>query len=146
MVFMARGKGRGLGLIAVVLVGLLLAFVGYVRLSPVDPAAWHQPVEQAEDADLAGGAVRVIDGGEEQLQRIDAIPRELPRTEILAGSVAAGHITYITRSAVFGFPDMTTVERRGDQIRMYARLRFGASDLGVNRERLERVIATLQGG
>ena len=62
------------------------------------------------------------------------------------GSGAAGHITYITRSAVFGFPDMTTVERRGNQIRMYARLRFGASDLGVNRKRLERVIATLQGG
>ncbi|MGZ2258138.1 DUF1499 domain-containing protein [Roseobacter sp. A03A-229] len=127
------------------LIGVIVVAMAYVRLAPVDPARWHQPVEQATDQDLAGGAVRVIPAEEGALQALDEVMRGLPRTELLAGSVGEGRITYVTRSAVFGFPDLTTVELRDGQIRMFARLRFGASDLGVNRKRLERVIAAVQG-
>ncbi|GFE51748.1 hypothetical protein So717_35010 [Roseobacter cerasinus] len=130
-------------LVAVVLCLLVLGGA-YVRLAPLDPARWHQPVEAAQDVDLAGGAVRVIPAPKGTLQALDAALQGLPRTRALAGSVQEGHITYVTRSAVFGFPDLTTVERRGDEIRMFARLRFGVSDLGVNRKRLERLIAALQ--
>lgn len=127
-----------------VVFGLLVAVAVYVRLAPLDPGQWHRPVDVAQNEDRAGGAVRVIDGDAERLATLDAVIRDLPRTEVLAGSLDDGHLTYVTRSAVFGFPDLTTVELRGDEIRMFARLRYGASDLGVNRKRLERVIAALQ--
>ncbi|WP_299671250.1 DUF1499 domain-containing protein [uncultured Roseobacter sp.] len=126
------------------LIGVIVAAMAYVRLAPIDPARWHQPVERGETSDLAGGAVRVIPAEEGTLQAVDQVMRALPRTQVLAGSVTEGHITYVTRSAVFGFPDMTTVELRDGEIRMFARLRFGASDLGVNRKRLEGVIAAVQ--
>lgn len=116
------------------------------RLIPTDPDRWHLPVRQTADADLAGGAVRVLPDSEGLLARIDGLMTGLPRTDRLAGSVADGHITYITHSRVFGFPDYTTVQRVDGEIRMFARLRFGASDLGVNRARLERVLAALDQG
>ncbi|WP_299863689.1 DUF1499 domain-containing protein [uncultured Roseobacter sp.] len=133
-----------MGTLAVAL--LLLFGLGYVRLAPINPARWHQPVPHAQSSDFASGAMRVIPGDAGVMQQVDAVLRALPRTQVLAGSVEAGRITYVTRSAVFGFPDMTTVEARDGHIRMFARLRFGVSDLGVNRERLERVITMLQGG
>ncbi len=123
---------------------VLVAFMVFVRVSPIDPAVWHVPVAADQDRDLAGGAVRVVPGDAEMLQRMDAVLRDVPRTRVLDGSVQTGHITYVTRSAVFGFPDMTTVQLRDGEIRLFARLRFGASDLGVNRARLERVISAAQ--
>ncbi len=77
---------------------------------------------------------------------MDAALRDLPRTQVLAGSVSDGHVTYVTRSAFWGFPDYTTMQLVDGQIRMFARLRFGASDLGVNGKRLERVLAAIQIG
>ena len=47
-------------------------------------------------------------------------------------------ITYVTRSALFRFPDYTTVRHRDAQIEIYGRLRFGRSDLGVNAARIDR--------
>ncbi|WP_299965639.1 DUF1499 domain-containing protein [uncultured Roseobacter sp.] len=133
----------GMTIVAVLLL-MALAGMAYVRLAPIDPQAWHQPVDQTENADLAGSAVRVLEGDAALMQAIDAEMRALPRTQVLAGSPEAGRVTYVTRSAVFGFPDFTTVDLQGDQIRLFARLKYGASDLGVNRKRLERVIAAVQ--
>ncbi len=42
----------------------------------------------------------------------------------------------VTRSAVWGFPDYTTVEQRDGKLMIYARSRFGSSDLGVNGKRV----------
>ena len=63
---------------------------------------------------------------------------------MLAGSVEQGMITYVTRSIVVGFPDYTTVLQNGDQLVIYARLRFGRSDFGVNHARIKRWIDALQ--
>ena len=65
---------------------------------------------------------------------------------VLAGSVEEGMVTYITRSAVFGFPDYTTVRQRGDELEIYGRLRMGYSDLGVNGKRIDRWLALLRQG
>ena len=123
---------------------LFAVLFAYVRLAPTDPAAWHQPIAQSESVDLAGGAVRVIDGDEETLAQIDAAMRALPRTHVLAGTREEGRLTYVTRSRIWGFPDFTTLEISGDTVKLFARLRFGASDLGVNRQRLEQVLAAIQ--
>lgn len=132
----------GLGLL------VLAAIAGalYVRFAPSDPTVWHVPVEGTEDADLAGGALRVVTADGDALARADQYMRALPRTTVLAGRLETDRITYITRSRLFRFPDYTTIEYADGQLKAYARLRFGQSDLGVNRDRLEGLLAALQGG
>jgi uncharacterized protein (DUF1499 family) len=84
---------------------------------------------------------------EEVLAALDAIARATPRTRVLAGSVAEGKITYVTRSAFWGFPDYTTVlavpVEGGAAPVIWARQRYGRGDLGVNRARVERWLAAL---
>ena len=127
---------------------LLLAVVavvlGYVRLAPSDPQRWHVLPEISADKDFGSGAVRVVETGPGGLARLDALARATPRTTVLAGSVQEGMVTYVTRSAVIGFPDYTTARQDGDTLRIYARQRFGRSDLGVNRQRIEGWIDALQ--
>jgi len=124
---------------------IVVALLAYVRLAPTDVARWHQPVAADSSADLTGGAIRVTQTDPAALERVDAAARALPRTRVLAGSVEGGRITYVTRSAAFGFPDYTTIEYSDGVLKMYARLRFGGSDLGVNRERLERLLRAVEG-
>ncbi|MFP4328605.1 MAG: DUF1499 domain-containing protein [Paracoccaceae bacterium] len=123
--------------------GLLVILVGlgglaWIRLAPSDPLRWHVAPAVTDDADLPDGAKRRVTGaGPEALARLDAIARATPRTAVLAGSVAEGMVTYVTRSRLFGFPDYTTVQRAGDDLLIHARQRFGRSDMGVNRARLD---------
>jgi uncharacterized protein (DUF1499 family) len=127
-----------------VLIALVVVAIGYIRLAPSDPAVWNQPVSAEADRDFSAGAIRIILTGPDGLARLDDIARATPRTEVLAGSVAEGRITYVTRTRVIGFPDYTTAQQDGDQLTLYARLRFGRSDLGVNRARVEQWIDALQ--
>jgi len=122
---------------------ILVAFSLYVRLAPTDPARWHVPVEGAADNDLPGGALRVLEDAPDRFERLHTLMLAQPRTDVVAGSVADGRVTYVTRSKWMGFPDFTTIEQSGAQIKLFARLRFGQSDLGVNRKRLQQVIGAL---
>jgi hypothetical protein len=117
-----------------------LAFLAFIRLAPSDPARWHLMPETVTNRDLEGGAMRRVPG---DLAMLDAIVRATPRTRVLAGSVEAGMITYITRSRVMGFPDYTTVRQAGDMLEIYGRLRFGRSDLGVNAARIDGWLSRL---
>ncbi len=125
------------------LIAVGLAMGAYIRLAPSDPVRWHVAPEDTE-RDLKGGAVRVVETGPDGLARLDKIARATPRTSVLAGSLEEGMITYITRTKVFGFPDYTTVQLDGDTLRIYARLRFGRKDFGVNRDRVTQWLALLQ--
>jgi len=77
------------------------------------------------------------------LARLDAIALATPRTRRLAGGVAEGSITWITRSALWGFPDYTTAEVQADGLYIFARIRFGGGDGGVNAARLREWQAQL---
>ncbi len=125
------------------LIAVGLAMGAYIRLAPSDPVRWHVAHVDAE-RDLKGGVVRVVETGPDGLARLDKIARATPRTSVLAGSLEEGMITYITRTKVFGFPDYTTVQQDGDTLRIYARLRFGRRDFGVNRDRVTQWLALLQ--
>ncbi len=122
---------------------LLIAAMVYIRLAPSDPTRWHNPPQVSENKDFKAGVKRLISPGPDGLARLDEIAMSTPRTSVLAGSVEDGMVTYITRSAVFGFPDYTTVQQVGDDLQIYARLKFGRSDTGVNRARIEQWIAGL---
>lgn len=140
------------------LVLIVAGGMAYIRLAPSDPARWHVdpgyaiefggltafPPGPESVIQLEGGARAMITlfetTSDEALAALDAIALSSPRTRRLAGSVEEGRITWITRSAVMGFPDYTTAEARPSgsavNIDLHARLRFGRSDFGVNAARL----------
>lgn len=131
--------------VLVALVGASLAI--YARSLSSDPTQWHVMPNKPRDINEAGGAIRYATDTGVSLAQLDQIIRATPRTTVLAGSVDEGMITYITRSAVFGFPDYTTVRQDGPQITIYGRLRMGYADLGTNAKRIDGWLALLgQGG
>ncbi|MEL6620683.1 MAG: DUF1499 domain-containing protein [Pseudomonadota bacterium] len=132
--------------IIVLIVILVVGLFGYVRLAPSDPVRWHSAIEAETSRDMTGGAIRVLRTDPGALARVDAAALALPRTTVLAGSVDEGRITYVTRTAVVGFPDYTTVEYADGLLKMHARLRFGRSDLGVNAKRLQGLLAAAEIG
>lgn len=130
-------------LLVIILVTVIVAVLAFIRLAPSDPDRWHRMPETVETRDLEGGAMRRVEG---DLATLDAIIRDTPRTQVLAGSVGDGMITYVTRSRVFSFPDYTTVRQDGDMLEIYGRLRFGKSDMGVNAARIDGWLRQLQAG
>jgi hypothetical protein len=132
-----------IGFLALVTLGL----AGAIRLAPSDPGRWNAAIDPSSMEGPSNlvrastGSARVWvskDRGDPRalLARLDAIARETPRTTLLAGSVESGRMTWITRSAFWGFPDYTTAESVETGLFVFARLRFGFSDLGVNAARL----------
>jgi len=138
----------------------ILGFVGLlvVRSAEHDPDLWHvAPADTARtgkpnDALAAPvGTTRVNPDIElslvskpsiELLAALDAVALGEPRVEVVAGGIEAGKITYVQRSAIIGFPDyisVSTIETtNGNGLILWSRSRYGYSDLGVNRARLER--------
>ncbi|WP_412506836.1 DUF1499 domain-containing protein [Roseovarius sp. SYSU LYC5161] len=146
-----------LALAMVVLTVVLTA--AYVRLSPSDPDRWHRfaPPGPPGDSPAEVGFIarRVVAGDPKAtMAALDSIARQTPRTRVLAGSASEGFVTYVTRSALWGFPDYTTayLTRNDPQaegattLTIHARLRFGQSDMGVNAARVRGWLAALPEG
>lgn len=128
---------------------VLIAGVVYVRLAPLDITRYHQLPEPkpAGDYATADGFVAVRGITASQIDIMAAINRvilQTPRTRRVAGDLGTAMITYETRSAVFGFPDYTTVsflqagqvENAGPLLVVHGRLRFGLEDLNTNKKRI----------
>lgn len=142
---------KAMNLIFILLL-LVAGFMAYVRLAPSDPAVWNPslPTDLARDGRLqiAEGSARVaMPATADSLARLNEIALATPRTKLIAGSVAEGRMTWQTRSAVFGFPDYITAQitdtSDGPRLDIYARLRFGKGDMGVNAARLRNWLAGL---
>lgn len=129
---------------------LMIAVSGliYIRSAPHDTEALHlaPPTGAKPDQPVIkpGSALfsqQFSTPPADIMKRLNDIALATPRTRSLAGSVEDGLITYVSRSRVFGFPDYTTVQvaptESGSQITIYGRLRFGKSDFGVNRQRIQ---------
>lgn len=129
-----------------VCIAVMLTLLLYVRLAPDDPGRWHRMAEDLQPGDLGNGAVRVVEAQQGALAELDAIIRATPRTRVLAGSVAEGMLTYVTRSAVIGFPDYTTLRFANGRIAIFGRARYGLSDLGVNAARIDGWLDALRQG
>jgi len=133
--------------------GLLVLAAGlYVRLAPIDPRVANIDPETVETPNYPGH-ILLRPGGdiapktypmppEALAARMEAIILATPRTERLDGSLIDGQATYVTRSALWGFPDIASVKvvdvQGGSALRIFSRLCFGMADLGVNRARVER--------
>ena len=145
----------------------LVAFGAYVRLAPSDPAVWHvnplmdlaivngrasraigAPDAITTTANSALAVVRVPGRPQGVLEHLDRIALATPRTTRLAGSPEEGLITWVTRSALWGFPDYSTAEAGLSDVAttdmvIFARSRFGRSDRGVNAARLRDWLSRL---
>lgn len=137
-------RAARLSLAALIL--LIAGAMAWVRLAPDDPARWQVPV----DSPGAGARATVLLADPDPaavLARLDRIALATARTRRLAGSPGAGRITWVTRSALFGFPDYTTAEARPEgratRLALWARQRYGRGDFGVNQARLDDWLARL---
>ncbi len=138
--------GRWLALAAV---AALAGAAVWVRAAPSDPTLWHVDPDLVTERGRYNSFL-MRDGADAPALRLAAPPSEVgprleqiilatPRTTRLTGDESFA--TYITRSALWGFPDYTSVmvkpDGTGTTITIFARARFGQSDLGVNRKRVE---------
>ncbi|MEM9146065.1 MAG: DUF1499 domain-containing protein [Pseudomonadota bacterium] len=142
--------GLGALLVLIALGGLM------IRAAPHDPERWHVDPFLAErtgrpnDALVASrGATaappdRVIESASddvaEAVARLHAMAVVERRVEVVAGDPEVLHVTYVQRSALFGFPDYITVKADAEAraIAIWSRARYGYSDMGVNGARLAR--------
>lgn len=130
--------------VALVLALVLVAGAAYFRLAPSDPARWHIDPRTAADPGPTGDLrrLRFDVAPDAAMAAFDAVALSEPRVVRLAGSPTEGHVTYVARSRVFGFPDYITVQAvadgAGSELVILSRLRFGGSDLGVNAARMDR--------
>jgi len=129
---------------------VIIALLAYIRLAPSDPAVWNialnprPAILAAPSPDavvtLKGGAY--MDLPADSLPALKSVAASTPRTKILTET--PDHITWITRSKLIGFPDYTTAQITPAGVSVYARLRFGGDDMGVNAARLTAWRGSLQ--
>lgn len=127
----------------------------WFRAAPSDPAVWHVDPDLVTERGRYNSFL-LRDGGDAPALRLAAPPSEVgprleqiilatPRTTRLAGDAAFA--TYVTRSALWGFPDYSSVmvkpDGTGSVVTVFARSRFGQGDLGVNRARVEGWLSQL---
>jgi uncharacterized protein (DUF1499 family) len=79
--------------------------------------------------------------------KFDAIARGAG-SELVGGSVAEGHVTYVRTSRLLGFPDYVSVkfikiDAANSTLAVFSRSRLGQSDLGVNKKRVEAWLTQL---
>lgn len=131
--------------------------MAYIRLAPSDPTQWNVALtpRPAQITTPSPDKITVLNDGayvdlnvaadqtQALLAKLDGIALASPRTQRVAGSAETGRITWVTRSAFWGFPDYTTAESTATGITIFARQRFGAGDWGVNAARLAAWITKL---
>lgn len=143
-------------ILIVVLVGAA-GLLAYIRLAPTDPARWHEDPRLVSRPTTPNFHLIRMVGGDAMPQVFQTTPQELAArmdeiaradgARLIAGTLDAGHMTYLTRTRLMGYPDYTSIliepAGEGAMLLAFARARFGHSDLGNNRARLERWIAEL---
>ena len=127
----------------------IAASLVYIRLGPVDTAQFHkvpspQPVGDYERIDGIMVVREITDTPINVMGELNRIALDTPRTRRIAGDLGTDLVTYETRSLLIGFPDYATVsfvepDTIGNERRLMvidSRLRFGNSDLGVNKRKV----------
>lgn len=147
---------------AVFVVCLGLAGIVLVRSVAHDPDVWHTDPADTLGTNRPNQALAAPVGttqlqpdivlsvtttaAVELLAAVDTVARAEPRVEVVAGAIETGTITYVQRSPIVGFPDYISVSATetpaGNGLVLWSRSRFGYSDLGVNRARLQRWLGT----
>ena len=149
-------------LIAMIAVAVVATAI-YMRTLEHPASAWHVDPAVIERGDRPNdylvapeGATlaqpdRITDiraiAARDLLFLFDSIAMNSRRTDHVAVDEDSMTITYVQRSAFFGFPDYVSVKAVetsvGAGLILWSRSRFGHSDMGVNRDRVEAWLVAL---
>ncbi len=140
------------------LVGSAVALV-YARLAPSDPATWN--IDPSDSSIKPGpNSYLMRANGDAPSPVFDAAPGMLlevledvalmsPGTERLAGDPLRRQLTFLSRSAVLGLPDYTTVQAVALGARttlvIYARSRFLPLGKAAHKARVDNWLKALEG-
>ena len=143
--------------LALLFVAAMAIALVYARLAPSDPATWNiDPTDPAIKPGPKGYLLRA--NGDAPAPVFDAAPGILlevledialmsPGTERLAGDPLRRQITFLSRSAVLGLPDYTTVQAVAIGARtslvIYARSRFLPVGKSAHRARVDSWLTAL---
>lgn len=163
-------------LLGVVLVGFVGSVVG-IRLLDHDIERWHvdpvtAPKPSSPNSYRAGDGPAALFDRDVPVYSVDAATlsaawdrmiQKQPRVEVVADDrlpgegrnrVMEGIVTYVQRSAVFGFPDyisvrfvsagMSDIGAPSSTLVVFSRSRLGQSDLGVNGKRVNAWLDALE--
>ena len=128
--------------IIIALIVLVFGFAAYVRLAPTDAQRFFKRNEVADqggigDYPVTGGFAAVRRAPDDALVRIKKVALATDRTAMVHGSERENHMLFVTRTAVWGFPDYTNVYINDEGLLVVSgHLRFGRSDMGVNQRRV----------
>ncbi len=138
-------------LIKVLLVAMLLvaAAQALFRLAPLPAARLSaKPGPMDEGVHPMTGGVKIVRPLAELPQgafvKLLKITADTPRTERIGMSETPA--TFVTRSKLWGFPDITTIWVADGDLHLYSHLVFGKGDLGVNAARAARWFVRLESG
>lgn len=143
-----------------VVVAVTVAGAIWFRMAPDDPAIWHVDPVTAQRADSPNQYIVAPEGLRPDADRTAKVHSGTARDLLfqfdsvagasstrLAGSLEDGHITYVQRTAIMGYPDYISVKavevEGGAALAIYSRSRFGKSDFGVNQDRIDRWLAQI---
>jgi len=134
----------GLGVLAL----LSVAGILYVRLASHDPARWHVDPVTVTEVDTLNQYLddRVVAG---DLQTVTGALAKTLGGDVLEGRFELGFVTLVVRTPLIGYPDYVSVRIApadgGDtRVTIFSRSRFGKSDLGANKARVDAVFADLE--
>lgn len=127
-----------------VLFVILAAGMAYIRFAPINFARFASESMPTEEGDYpeAGGmtVVRPLKGdATDVLAKVRKLMLDMPSTVV----VAEAPLMFVTRSRMFGFPDVTTVVARDGILVVRGHLVYGLSDLGANKARIMRILNAL---
>ena len=141
---------------------LIAGSMVYFRAVSDDPAVWHVDPVTAGRTGRPNDVKALPPGlGEAEIrtevrpvapealaERFHAVATAAPRVSVVGGGPDEAFTTYVQRSAVFGFPDYVSVRavevEGGAALAIFSRSRYGQSDLGVNRARVEDWLSRLE--
>jgi uncharacterized protein (DUF1499 family) len=138
-----KHKGR-VKVISSIVIGLAASIVvaaAYIRLAPVSVARAPVPASLAVgEYPVAGGyyAVRKIPDADYALSQITSALSALPRTR----KVSDAPLTFVTRSALWAFPDVIRLWVELDTLHIAGHSIYGKSDRGVNKARITAILAS----
>ncbi|MEX3015753.1 DUF1499 domain-containing protein [Gymnodinialimonas hymeniacidonis] len=134
--------------ILIAIVVLAVAAAVYFRFAPLDAEALHvdpaevTPPTNPNFALMVGTSGHFIQATPEEIATRIAAVAEADGATLLSGSPEDGHVTYVVRSRMMGFPDIMSLrwqsQDNGTQLEIFARSVYGYSDMGVNTRRAHR--------
>lgn len=132
-------KLRWLIAVAVLVLG---AFAIWLRMAPVSVDAYHRVAgvaHEAGDWPDAGGfeAVRQVPAPQAALAELARVAAASPGTVLLEGSVTEGLLTYVTRTPIWGAPDVTNLWIEGDRVHLRGHATYVALGMGDETERAQ---------